>query len=113
MDHVNKDIHQLGQFVVEPLPLRQLACNYMVQVTNEASVTYFSGPICTELANAYELEVREKIKLFLDHLSPEFVYFDYKPRDDDSSESSDHDPRVEDIPPQTITILDKDDDMVE
>jgi hypothetical protein len=113
MDHVNQDIHQLGQFVVELLPLRQPAPSYMVQVTNEATVTYFSGPIWTQLANAYELEVGEKIKFFLDQLCPEFVYFDYKPLDDASSESSDHVPRDEDIPPQTITILDEDDDVAE
>jgi hypothetical protein len=82
----------------------------MVQVTNEANKTYFSGPRWTEMVNRYVMDVGERCIFYLDHQA-DITYFDYKSpnnSDDSGSESEDHDPR--DISASAVSVVVHNDD---
>jgi hypothetical protein len=60
-------------------------------VTNEANRTYFDCPGWKALANAYEMEARERATFYLDYGHDEIMVY-YKPADsDDGSLTPDYD----------------------
>ncbi len=95
MEHIHRNINQLGQFEVTleqdtmPTPER----TFVVQVTNETNRTYFHGPRWIEMMERYRMEPRTKCHFYMDGVFGH-TYFYYKDRATSSSSDGEyHDPR--------------------
>ena len=80
MEHVFRRVHDLGKFEIIIESRRYPGPRYKVQVTNEGTVTYFSGPGWVRLVREYEWEAGENIVFILMYVD-RVTYFDFE--DDD------------------------------
>ena len=77
LEHVFRRVQDYGQFEIVIESHRHPGPRYTVQVTNEPTVTYFSGATWSKLVNDYELMDGETIVFTLLHVN-RLTYFNYE-----------------------------------